>query len=71
MTGRARTLLRAPGRETRDELQIHLVPVLPGGGVRLFGVRLFKGTGDRTREFETTRVIGLPGLAHLRIRPVK
>ncbi|WP_345035731.1 hypothetical protein [Streptomyces sannanensis] len=52
-------------------MQIHLVPVLPGGGVRLFGVRLFKGTGDRTREFETTRVIGLPGLAHLRIRPVK
>ncbi|MFE7398068.1 hypothetical protein ACFU9V_15780, partial [Streptomyces sp. NPDC057557] len=66
MTGRARTLLRAPGRETWGELRIHLVPVLLDGGVRPF-----KETGDHTREFETSRVIGLPRVAHLRLRPVK
>ncbi|WP_176740087.1 hypothetical protein [Streptomyces sp. Ncost-T10-10d] len=52
-------------------MQIHLVPVLLDGGVGLFGVRPFKETGDRTREFETSRVIGLPRVAHLRLRPVK
>ncbi|MFJ7497645.1 hypothetical protein ACIQZB_42395 [Streptomyces sp. NPDC097727] len=55
-------------------MQIHLVPVLLDGGVRLFGVRPFKEIkeiGNHTREFGTTRVIGLPRVAHLRLRPVK
>ncbi|MFB7222562.1 hypothetical protein [Streptomyces sp. NPDC056227] len=52
-------------------MQIHLVPVPLGGGVRLFGVRLFKEIGDYTREFDTIRVIDVPGVAHVRLRPVK
>ncbi|MGW0699626.1 dihydrofolate reductase family protein [Streptomyces sp. NPDC002867] len=47
-----------------DELQLHLVPVLLGGGVRLFTEE-----GDRTVEFETTRVIDSPSVTHLRLRP--
>ena len=44
-----------------DEMQIHLVPVLLGDGVRLFD-RM-----DRSRiELEKTRVIDSPGVTHLR-----
>ncbi|HEV3230236.1 MAG TPA: dihydrofolate reductase family protein [Solirubrobacteraceae bacterium] len=51
-----------------DELQIHLVPVLLGAGVRLFGDQLVEPTG----RFELARVIESPtGVAHLRYRVVK
>ena len=53
----AQQLLRAG---VLDELQIHLVPVLLGDGVRLFG-------GDTAR-LECTRVIESPGVTHLRYR---
>jgi dihydrofolate reductase len=49
-----------------DEIQIHLVPVLLGDGVRLFhhiGVELI--------ELETTRVIESPGVTHIKFRVVK
>ncbi len=46
-----------------DEIQIHLVPVLLGGGVRLFD---HPGTGQI--ELERTRVIESPGVTHLRFR---
>jgi dihydrofolate reductase len=50
-----------------DEVQLHLVPVLLGGGVRLFDDL------DASRvKLETTRVIESPaGVTHLFYRPVK
>ena len=50
-----------------DELQIHLVPVLLGDGVRLFESR----AGAEQPELECTRVIESPRVAHLRYRVVK
>jgi dihydrofolate reductase len=47
-----------------DELQIHLVPVLLGGGVSLFD-RL----GIDPIELEVTRVIASPSVTHLRLSP--
>jgi dihydrofolate reductase len=44
-----------------DELQIHLVPVLMGGGVRLFE--------DDRAQLECTRVVASEGITHLRYRP--
>jgi dihydrofolate reductase len=41
-----------------DEIQIHLVPVLFGGGRRLF-------EGINNMEFEPARVIASPGVTHL------
>jgi dihydrofolate reductase len=49
-----------------DEIQIHLVPLLLGGGRPLFD-RL----GTDQIELEATRVIGSPGVTHLRFRVVK
>jgi len=49
-----------------DEIQIHLVPILLGGGRRLFD---HVGTADV--ELERTRVIESPGVTHLRFRVVK
>lgn len=46
-----------------DELQIHLVPVLLGGGIRLFDQ-----LGDAQIELESTRVIESPQVTHLRFR---
>jgi dihydrofolate reductase len=47
-----------------DEFQIHLVPVLLGGGVRLFD----HVTAD---QIELTRVIDSPGVTHLKFQVVK
>ncbi|MCA1703846.1 MAG: dihydrofolate reductase family protein [Actinobacteria bacterium] len=49
-----------------DEIQIHLVPVFLGGGVRLFD-----HLGTEQIELEHTRVIEAPGVTHLRFRVVK
>lgn len=49
-----------------DEIQIHLVPLLLGGGVRLF-----QHLGDEPIELESTRVIESPGVTHLQFRIVK
>jgi hypothetical protein len=49
-----------------DEVQIHLVPMLLGGGVRLFG-----HLGPESIELEKTRVIESTGVTHLRFRVVK
>jgi dihydrofolate reductase len=48
-----------------DEIQIHLVPLLLGGGVRLFD-----HLGSETVELETIRVVDAPGVTHLRFRVV-
>ena len=49
-----------------DEVQIDLVPVLLGGGVRLFD-----HLGVAPVALEQTRVIAAPGVTHLRFRVVK
>lgn len=49
-----------------DELQIHLVPMLLGGGVRLFDQ-----LGTEQAELEATRVIESPDVTHLRFRVVR
>ncbi len=50
-----------------DELQVDIMPVLFGGGKRLF-----EGLDDRGIRLERTRVMELPGgRAHLRFRIVK
>jgi dihydrofolate reductase len=49
-----------------DELQIHLVPVLLGDGIRLFD-----RTGPRHIELECIEVVDAPGVTHLRYRIVK
>jgi dihydrofolate reductase len=48
-----------------DEIQIHLVPVLLGAGVRLFD-----HLGPDKIELETTRVVHSPGVTHLRYRVI-
>lgn len=48
-----------------DELQIHVAPLLLGGGLRLFD-----GDVEQT-QLEATRVIESPGVTHLRFRVVK
>jgi dihydrofolate reductase len=50
-----------------DELQLHVVPVLMGDGVRLFENHL----GDGQLELECTRVIETPAVTHLRYRVVR
>ena len=49
-----------------DEIQIHLVPVLLGTGVRLFD-----HIGADNIELETMRVVDGPGVTHLRFRVVR
>jgi dihydrofolate reductase len=49
-----------------DELQLHVVPILLGGGVRLF--EHLDGTAI---ELENTRVIESPAVAHLHYRVVR
>jgi dihydrofolate reductase len=46
-----------------DELQIHLVPVLLGGGVRLF-----ENLGAQDVKLEPSRVVESPAVTHLRFR---
>jgi len=46
-----------------DEVQLHLVPILLGGGVRLFD-----DLGSEQVELEQTRVIDSPGVTHLKYR---
>jgi dihydrofolate reductase len=50
-----------------NQLQIHLVPVLLGDGVRLFENHL----GSQRRELECTRTIESPAVTHLSYRVVK
>jgi dihydrofolate reductase len=46
-----------------DELQIHLVPVLLGDGIRLFDQM-----GPKRTELEPMKVIDAPGVTHIRLR---
>lgn len=49
-----------------DEIQVHLVPVLLGEGIRLFD-----DSGAGRRRLEKTRVVDAPGVTHLAYRIVK
>jgi len=49
-----------------DEMQINLVPILLGDGIRLF-----EYVGAELIALEKTRVIDSPGVTHLRYRAVK
>jgi len=49
-----------------DEIQLHLVPVLFGEGLRLF-----EHLGRERMALERTRVLASPGVTHLRFRVVK
>jgi dihydrofolate reductase len=46
-----------------DQMQIHLIPVILGGGVRLF-----EGLGPQRIELEKTRTIDTPRATHLQYR---
>jgi dihydrofolate reductase len=48
-----------------DELELHLVPVLLGGGARLFD-----DLGDATVQLEQVRAVEAPGVTHLKYRVV-
>ena len=49
-----------------DEFQVHVAPVMLGGGVRLFD-----GLEDAGVKIEQTRLIDSPAVAHLKYRVVK
>jgi dihydrofolate reductase len=63
--GGANTIQQFLGAGHIDEMQIHIAPMLLGGGIRLFD-RL-----DTQIELERTRVIDSPAVTHLRYRVVK
>ena len=49
-----------------DEIQIHVVPVLLGDGIRLF-----ENMGTEPIELASTRVLESPGVTHLRFRAIR
>jgi hypothetical protein len=49
-----------------DKFQVHVAPLLPGDGVRLFDL-----LGDGQPEIEGIRVIGSPGVTQVKYRFVK
>ena len=49
-----------------DEIHVHLVPLLLGGGTRLF-----KHLGDAHVELERAQVVDSPSVTHLRYRVLK
>ncbi|HEY2985840.1 MAG TPA: dihydrofolate reductase family protein [Jatrophihabitantaceae bacterium] len=49
-----------------DEIRVHLVPLLLGGGTRLF-----EHLGDARIELERVQVVDSPSVTHLRYRVIK
>lgn len=66
IAGGAETARQFLGAGLVDELQIHIVPLLLGAGVRLF-----EHMGTKSIELERSRVVGSPQVTHLRYRVVK
>jgi dihydrofolate reductase len=66
VAGGANTIQQYLGAGLIDEMQIHVAPLLLGGGVRLFD-----HLGTDQVELETTRVIESPAVTHLKFRVVK
>jgi dihydrofolate reductase len=63
VAGGASTIQQTIAAGLLDQIQIHLVPILLGGGVRLF-----EGLDPERTELELTRVIDSPAVTHLRYR---
>ena len=66
LMGGAELIRQYLGAGLVDELNIHVVPVLLGGGTRLFAE-----AGAARVELECTRVIASPAATHLRFRVLK
>jgi dihydrofolate reductase len=66
VAGGANTVQQFLSAGLLDELQLHVVPVLFGAGVRMFD-----GLGTAPVELETMRVVESPGVTHLKFRVVK
>ena len=64
--GGAKIMRQYLGAGLLDEMQIHLIPVLLGGGVRLFD-----DPGPERIELERTRTIETPSATHLRFTVAK
>ncbi|MFE9178618.1 dihydrofolate reductase family protein [Streptomyces sp. NPDC007126] len=64
--GGAHTVRQYLAADLVDELQLHVVPVLLGDGLRLF-----EGLGARRRDLERVRVVETPLATHLKYRFVK
>lgn len=64
--GGAHTVRQYLAADLVDELQLHVVPVLLGDGLRLF-----EGLGARRRVLERVRVVETPLATHLKYRFVK
>jgi dihydrofolate reductase len=65
IAGGANTIQQCLRARLVDEVRLHLVPVLLGGGVRLFD-----GLGTEDVALETIRVIESPNVTHLMLRAV-
>ncbi len=63
IAGGASTIQQTISAGLLEQIQIHLVPILLGGGVRLF-----EGLDPEATTLELTRVIDSPGVTHLRYR---
>lgn len=63
IAGGANTIQQCLRARLVDEVRLHLVPVLLGGGVRLFD-----GLGNGDVALETIRVIESPNVTHLMLR---
>jgi dihydrofolate reductase len=61
VAGGAKAIQEALAAGCLDELQVHLLPLLLGGGTTLFG-------DGRLKRLELTRVIDSPAVSHMRYR---
>jgi dihydrofolate reductase len=66
VAGGANTIQQYLNAGLIDEMQIHLVPLMLGGGIRLFDQ-----VDPELVELEGTRVVESPGVTHLKYRVVK
>lgn len=66
LSGGASVVQQAIKAGLLDEVQIHLIPVLLGDGVRLF-----EQLGTNHIEWESTRVVGSTGVTHVRFHVMK
>jgi dihydrofolate reductase len=65
--GGASVVQQALGAGLLDEIQLNLVPILLGGGTRLFA----GSDGVRQPQLELGRIVDAPGVTHIRYRVVK
>jgi dihydrofolate reductase len=63
--GGAETINQYLAARLLDELELHIVPILLGGGARLF-----EGVGSDVR-LELARAVEAPGVTHVRYRVVR